>query len=442
MHSPNSSCLLLKKEFAFLFSSKAVLCGLLIVPLLIGYSFLQAVDLFSEASRSAIQFKDLAQGMNPFEGLFVPTWGALYLISTFVFPFIAIRAISEEKSSGSLKIIFQLVPSPFRLIAIKICAVLGMWFVMILPALVVIPIWKTLGGHVYWPEVANLLLGHFLYVFVVVGFAFFASSVSDSTSTAAILVLGFTLLAWVLDFNLTGNTSTLSLTNNLRTFERGLFGLPECLRMVLIGLGFFVSGAFALQCGWNTRKKIKLSAAASLGLLLIYLAASQLPLYRDLREDKRNSFAPQDETGLSQMTKPLDITVFMTPDDSRYRDFERKVLSKLKRLLPHLSIELAPTGKLAFFGTGGDSKYGQIELRYQEKAETTLSNSPEEILPLLYRLMGVEAPKKTPVFYPGYPLIANLGHWDLIFYLFFPLLYAAAWGYSRSTRFYPFGRTL
>ena len=44
----------------------------------------------------------------PPDGILVPTFGALYLANTFLFPFLAIRTISNEKQTGSLKLLLQL----------------------------------------------------------------------------------------------------------------------------------------------------------------------------------------------------------------------------------------------------------------------------------------------------------------------------------------------
>ena len=42
----------------------------------VGFGFIQAVALYSEASRSAASFPELARGLSPFDGVLVPTFGA------------------------------------------------------------------------------------------------------------------------------------------------------------------------------------------------------------------------------------------------------------------------------------------------------------------------------------------------------------------------------
>jgi len=88
---------------------------LIIVSWLVGYSFIQAVDLFSQASRTAVSFPELARGMNVLDGIFVPTFGAYYLSESLLLPFVAIRLIGLDKQSGALKLLLQLPLSPLSL---------------------------------------------------------------------------------------------------------------------------------------------------------------------------------------------------------------------------------------------------------------------------------------------------------------------------------------
>ena len=70
-------------------------------------------------------------------------------------------------------------------------------------------IWAVLGGHLYVPETANLAFGHLLYGLLVGAIALFAASISESSATAAIIALAFTIGSWVLDFALAGQPGAL-----------------------------------------------------------------------------------------------------------------------------------------------------------------------------------------------------------------------------------------
>src|SRR5207244_12255143 len=103
----------------------------------------------------------------------------------------------------------------------------------------------------YPPETLNLLSGHLLYGLLVGAIALFAAASSESSATAAIITLAFTIGSWVLDFALAGQPgalewlSRLSLTQTLRTFEQGLLSIG-----LLVGIVAAICGFAALAATW------------------------------------------------------------------------------------------------------------------------------------------------------------------------------------------------
>src|SRR5262245_60157322 len=222
---------LLMKELREVLGGRALWTMLLILCPLVGYSFFQAVALYGEASAAARDSPALASGLSPLDGVLVPTFGALYVAVTLLFPFVAIRTLGREKESGALRLLVQL---PYRvptLIAAKLTAISTAWFIAALPALSALAIWTLLGGHLHAPETLNLLFGHLLYGLLVGAIALFSAAISESSATAAIVTLAFTIGSWVLDFALAGQpgvlewVSRLSLTQVLRSFEQGLLSV-------------------------------------------------------------------------------------------------------------------------------------------------------------------------------------------------------------------------
>ena len=68
---------LLIKELWDILSGRSLWTMLLILCPLVGYSFFQAVALYSEASAAARDSPALASGLSPLDGVLVPTFGAL-----------------------------------------------------------------------------------------------------------------------------------------------------------------------------------------------------------------------------------------------------------------------------------------------------------------------------------------------------------------------------
>src|SRR5947209_9157960 len=131
------------------------------------------------------------------------------------------------------------------------------------------------------------------------------------------------------------------------------------------------------------------------------------------------------------LTEQLIVTVHLAPEDPRYQDLRRNVLGKLERVMPNVTIRVA-SGRQSFAGRTDDDAYGQIELAYGFRSDTTRSTSPREILPMLYGLAGVEPPAPLPGGeYPGYPLIADERAALVWYFGGLPLCIVFAWWWSR-----------
>jgi ABC-type transport system involved in multi-copper enzyme maturation permease subunit len=234
---------------------------LLICPL-VGYSFVQAVSLYSEASAAAVQSPVLAASLSPLDGILVPTFGSFYIAVTLLFPFVAIRVLGQEKETGALRLLVQLPYRSSTLILAKLGAVLAAWLMVSLPALSALAIWTMLGGHLAASETLNLLFGHLLYGVLVGALALSAATISESSATAAIIVLAATIGSWVLDFTLAGHpglsawVAQLSLTQTLRPFEQGLLSAGLVLGVVGVICGLTALASLWLRPGVLLRTRL------------------------------------------------------------------------------------------------------------------------------------------------------------------------------------------
>jgi ABC-type transport system involved in multi-copper enzyme maturation permease subunit len=428
---------LLAKELREILAGRALWIMLLLLCPLIGYSLDQAIALYAEASAAALQSPVMASTMSPLDGVLVPTLGAFYVAVTLLFPFVAIRALGQEKETGALSLLVQLPFPPSVLIGAKLAAVLTALLISALPAISALVAWALLGGHVHLPETLNLLLGHVLYGLLVGAIALFCAALCDSAATAAIVALAFTISSWVLDFTaagqpgIAGAIAQLSLTRTLRGFEQGL--LP--LRLVA-GMAVAIATFAALAAVWLPPGRTAIAKSVrSIGCVLVsavtLVLASGIRLSIDVTEDRRNSFSPADQQALAALTRPLAVTVHLVPEDPRYLDLQRNVLAKLERTMPDVTILLAGEHRSM---TGGerDETYGEIAYAYGGRSASSRSTSPREILPLIYGLAGGSPPVATGGDeYPGYPLVATAAPALPWFFGVLPLLVALAWWCSR-----------
>jgi hypothetical protein len=428
---------LFAKELREIVSGRALWTMLLLCCPLVGYSFFQAVSLYGEASAAAAQSPVLAASLSPLDGILVPTFGSFYVAVTLLFPFVAIRALGEEKQSGALRLLVQLPYSVGTLIGVKLAAVFCAWLLCAIPVLSSLVAWELSGGHLAPAEAATLVLGHLLYGLLIGTVALFAASIAESSATAAIVTLAFTIGSWVLDFTVAGRPgwmewlARLSLTQVIRAFEQGLLSAGLVAGVAIATAGFAVLAAVWLPPGVAVRHKLARSAICVGACAVALVAAAQIRTSMDVTEDRRNSFAAADERQLATLTGPLTITVHLAAEDPRYVDLQRNVLAKLERAMPHVSIQLA-TVRQSFAVSADDEAYGLVEYRYGARADSTRSTNPREILPLIYGLAGMPEPALAPsADYPGYPHVAN-GDPVLVWFLaVLPVLIAFAWWRSR-----------
>lgn len=427
---------LLAKELRGIVSGRALWTMLLLLCPLVGVSFFQAVSLYGEASAAARDAPALASGLSPLDGVLVPTFGAFYVTVTLLFPFVAIRALGREKETGTLRLLVQL---PYRvptLIAAKLAAAATAWLIALVPAISALAIWSALGGHLGALETGNLLLGHLLYGLLVAAIALAAAAVADSSATAAIITLAVTIGSWVLDFMLAGqpgvleSMARLSLTQTLRTFEQGLLSAGLVLGLAAAILGFATLAAIWLHPGVPVRAKLIRSALCVLAVSVVLALAAQARTSLDVTEDGRNSFPAADQRALPGLREHLDITVHLAPEDPRYTDLRRNVLSKLDRTLPDVRVRLVSSGQ-SLIGSSSDEAYGEIEYVYGGRSARSRSTSHREVLPILYGLAGMPIPTPDPGDdYAGYPLVANAQAALPWFLGVLPLLIAIAWWWS------------
>lgn len=410
---------------------------MLALTFLVGYGFIQAVDLYSQASRSAIEFPELARGMVPFEGILVPTLGAFYLASTLLLPFVAIRAIAQDKESGALKLLLQMPIAPAWLVALKVIAILLTVTALLVPSLSFVPIWLYLGGHIHLPELLNLLAGHALYALDVASIAFLAAALSESLSTAAILALVFTLAFWVMDFAATASEGFLhrlsfySLTAALRQFEQGLFNLPAALAMMLGAVGLFALTATWLPTGTAAREKLQVSFLIVLLFSVLAIASSYARVYVDFTENRRNSFRPT-RLPCAECKAPC---LFGFTSRLRTAGLKKWKLMSSESFAAQFLILRSATrthAGMVFSAPCPMSATASSFTNIMGKRAESRSNSPREILPLLHELSGTKVkPEKEPD-YRGYPLVADATGYAAWFYGILPAFMLFSWWRVRQ----------
>lgn len=433
LRSTKSFLALLRLEARQLLLGRAWICLAIILSLLVGSSFRQALALYADASRSALGAGDLAQGLNPFDGILVPTFGALYLVATLLLPFVALRQIGLDQENGAWKLLLRSGFDVSRILLAKGAVLSLFWFAMMGIPLVAAGLWRLMGGHIHGAELAGLLLGHALYGLAVLAVAFVAASLARNSATASLLTLAATLGSWVLDFN-TGMGSAwmqrlaaLSLTNALRPLEHGLVEAGH-LGSWLVGIGtLMLMAVFLVRPGRSVWRRVAPCVALFIGAFLLLPFLARIKGYQDLTEDRRHSFPRAVELALGALTDPLLIEVHLDPEDPRWMDLNRQIISKLRRVVPRVEIHLGDTSSGRFGGSTGEH-YGEVIYAYQGRQEISRSTSPEEVLQVLWSLSRTAPPiEEAEVIYGGYPLVSRDRWSGIVFLLLMPLVLVLIW---------------
>jgi ABC-2 type transport system permease protein len=420
-----------RKDLAELFTSRAFWLLLLMVGLLTGQSFISAVHAYAEASGIQGGPAALAQGLSPLDGILTPTLGAYDLAITLLFPFVMIRLVAAEKSSDALKLLLQW-PVSLRLhLLSKVSALLVAWLLALVPFAAALALWCSYGGHVHGGELLNLLAGYTLRFLLTASLSLAAAALMPGAANAAVLVLGFTIGTWALDFLAAGRggaiqkLASFTPTAALRGFERGLFRVDVALVMLVLALLGFTIAAIWLRLGSSIRTRAWRTAAAVVVAAGTLIVAATLDSSFDVSENRRSSFGEAEARMLSRIDGTLTMTIFLAAEDPRMADLENNVLVKLRRAMPRLLVRYPLAGRSGLFEN--DDRYGEIVYQLRGKTAVSRSTTEEIVVETIAGLAGVTAPPPASPSYPGYPLAKEPAGAPFVFYILWPCAVIAAW---------------
>lgn len=412
---------LVRKELAELAASRAWWLLLLVVGLLTGQAFIGAVTTYAEMSAP----EALAQGLSPLDGIVVPTLGAYDLAIMLLFPFVAIRLIAQERTTGALKIVLQWPVTRTQIVLTKVAALLIAWFVSLIPFAIAMGLWLAYGGPLDGAEVANVLFGYTLRFLLTASLSMAAAALLPGAANAAVAVLAFTIGTWALDFIGAGRggwmQSLASYTPAavLRAFERGLFRVDVVhVIFVLTCLALAIT-IILLDLGARLRSTIpRVVFVLLVAMLAASYGATRQTSY-DFSENQRSSFAPSDVRALQSIREPLRMTIWLSAEDPRLTDLEQNTLLKLRRAMD-LRVAYPLAGKTALFDN--DERYGTIEYRLGGREAVNRSTTEAIVLETIFGLAGVAPPQREESSYAGHPLRAQPRRAAAIFYFAWPLV--------------------
>ncbi len=424
---------LLAKELRELAASRSYWLLLLVIGALVGHAFMTSTAIYAEASGAGGGPAALSAGLRPLEGIVVPTFGAYDLAATLLFPFVVIRLVAVEKQTGALMLTLQQPVSFTLVIVAKAIALLVGWMAAGVVGAIALWVWRGMGGHLYAPETATVLLGHLLRGVLTIGVGSAAGALAASAASAAIIALTVTLGTWALDYVAAARGGVIEAvaaytpSAALRVFEHGELRVATVLVLLALGGAGLALAAVWLQEGRTTRRRVRDALVVVATATAACVAFGHIRASRDVSEDRRNSFARADEAALREIRQPLNVTVYLAAEDPRLVDLDRDVLAKLRRTMRSVTVTYASTSRSGLFEKPS-SHYGEIWYELGGKRAMNRSATPEIVLETIYDLAGRQAP--TPVnepAYSGYPLTARAAAAPWVFFVIWPLIVIGAW---------------
>ena len=417
---------LLRKEWRDLVSSRSWWVMFALMGPLVGVSFINAVRSYAEASGQGGTAAALSDTLFPLDGVVAPTFSAYEIAASFLLPFVAIRAVAGDRQSGALKLELQQGMPPIAMIGAKGFVLLLAWLLAGLPIALAGMFWVSYGGSVHPPELMSLLIGHVLNAGLVIALAVAAASLSEHPSTAAILVLTFTVGTWVLSFvaafqgGLWEQIASYTPSEMLQAFRRGLIRLD----LIIAGL-IFIAAGFVLAAIWMRlgapmpRKAVESVAVLTVCAMLLTGASFIRPSW-DVSENQRNSFSESQTAILSSIRTPLHIQAHLAPEDPRRFDLEQQTLSKLRRTMPNVTVAYVSQTSTGLFEQAS-ANYGELWYDLGGKKAVSQITTPRGVLDTIYELAGVPLPQEGSASQPGHPLVAEPRGAFSLFYIVWPL---------------------
>lgn len=422
---------LLEKESRELIASRAWWVLLLLMGPLVGLSFISSARTYAEVSGLNGGSAGVGEAMSPLIGVWAPTFSACELAAVFLLPFVAIRLVSGDRESGALKLELQQSIGSFTRVSAKAIVLLAGWLIAMLPPISAIVLWKSYGGSVYPPELLTLTFGHLLNAGLTIGLAAAMASFAEHHSTAAILTLSATIGTWILSFvaSVQGGwwerAAAFTPAAMVAEFQHGLVELNVVLIALLLTFTGLALAAIWMRLGVKVKQRIFESMALVILAAAAIVASSFLRPNWDASENRYNSFPEADERALRQIHAPLTIEVHLAPGDPRRTDLEAHALSKLRRILPHLTVRYLSATSIGLFEQTNPG-YGEIWYELNGRRAMRRATTAEATLEAIYLVAGIPAPLESDELFRGHPLAVPTTGASILFYLVWPGLFLAS----------------
>lgn len=175
------------------------------------------------------------------------------IVILMVTPFITMRLFSEERGTGTIKLLFS---SPVSITELVLGKFLGtLYFLLIMLAIIALmPLSLYMGTTLDFGQLCSGLLGLFLLMASFAAIGMFISTLTNQITIAAITTFGVLFLLWII--NLAANTGSeitaaivtyLSLLNHYNNLINGMFNSTDVCYYLIVITVFIVLSIWRLD---------------------------------------------------------------------------------------------------------------------------------------------------------------------------------------------------
>jgi len=230
------------RELRSLFLSPLAWIILGVFQAIMAWKFLGFIDYFFELQPELIKIKN-APGVTDL--IIAPLFDFSKILLLIICPLITMRLLSEEKQSGSLKLLLSSPVSMTQIVLGKYLGALSFFTIVILIASLM-PLSLFSSTDLDLGKIASGMLGQLLSIAAFISLGLYMSSLSNQPVNAAAGTYGLLILFFII--NIAGNATTegnnffnyLSITHHSIQMLRGIVNTADVAYFVLFSLGFIL----------------------------------------------------------------------------------------------------------------------------------------------------------------------------------------------------------
>lgn len=230
------------RELRSLFLSPLAWIILGVMQILLAWKFLSYIEMFFSLQPDLINIKN-APGVTDL--VVAPLFDFSKILLLIICPLITMRLLSEEKQSGTLKLLLSSPVSMTEIILGKYLGALS-FFVIIILITGLMPLSLISATDLDMGKFASGMLGQFLTVAAFAALGLYMSSLSKQPVNAAAGTFGLLILFWIINIASNATTegnnffNTISMTYHSIQMLRGIVYTSDIAYFVLFSLGFIL----------------------------------------------------------------------------------------------------------------------------------------------------------------------------------------------------------